>query len=286
VRLLAFTVVAFFTWHPAWAGGLTHVQNQTAVGSGTSTLTATFPQAVGAGDLLVGVFAFHGNTPTFTVQDNINGAWTFANGVNAADVYYFENSQGAAAGTLTVTFTTGVVGWPRISMDEFAGVATSGSLDQSSTGTTTGTLWSAAATGPIPAGELVYAGVGSPDGGIAFTAGSTNGVNMTLGGQSAGAIGSIASEYVLSSAAGTQDSTLTASPFAFVNGAQATFKPNPDAGSPASGGPAWLFAGCSTADPHPAVCWVALCGALLCVRARASRGRALRAPAGKTESAG
>jgi hypothetical protein len=203
---------------------IAHVQNVAQVATGSS-LTVTFGRAVGAGDLLVG--AFHG-TGTLTVSDNLNGAWTQV--ANLSNVYFFDrpNTVAAPAGRLAITVTSTTQGSLRICADEFSGVATTSALDAQSTGSGTGTMWSAGTTPAIPAGELVYAWAGTSVGNLVFTAGTTSGVPMTLGGQAtSSADGTIFSEYALSAAAGPQDSSATVSPGSAkgVNGGQVTFRP-------------------------------------------------------------
>jgi hypothetical protein len=201
-----------------------HVQNVAQTTTGTS-LTVTFSKAVGAGDLLLG--AFHG-VGTVTVSDSLNGAWTQVSSQNNVYLFSEQHSVAAAAGHLAITVTSSTQGSLRISADEFSGLSASSALDQTSTGASTGTTWSAGRTAAIPAGELVYAWAGTSQGGLVFTAGTTDGVAMTLGGQStSSADGTIVTEYVLSSAAGVQDSSATVSPASqkAVNGGQATFHP-------------------------------------------------------------
>jgi hypothetical protein len=199
---------------------IAHVQNVTQLASG-NTLTTTFGHGVAAGDLLVG--AFHGEG-TVTVSDNRNGAWKQAGNQSGNYVFYVENTT---PGHIAITLSATTQGSLRLSADEFSGVATASALDGQSTGSSTGTTWSAGTTMPIAAGELVY-GWGGTSESVVLTAGATNGVPMTLGGQAtSNSLGTIFSEYALSSAAGAQDSSATVAPAAMkgVNGGQVTFKP-------------------------------------------------------------
>lgn len=200
------------------------MQNVTSIGSGMS-LTVNFPSAVRAGDLLVGVFRAE-TTPS--VSDNVNGSWTLINSNTQKFLFYRENTAAAASGSLLITVSCGTQGDLRICADEFSGVATSSSLDSQSTGTIDGgAAWSAGTTAAIPAGELVYAGAGTGDNEV-YTAGSSNGLPMTLGGQQTSmANGSIFCEYLQSSAAGAQNASATLVPntVSGLNGGQATFRP-------------------------------------------------------------
>ena len=207
---------------------ITWIQNAHAIASST-TVSATMATAVGAGDLLAGVFRVQGAAPAVT--DNINGAWTQAAintvaGVTNA-IWYFQNSKAAAAGALTVTLTSGTTGAIRISADEFFNVATAGALDQTSIGTTFGANWQANPTAAVAAGELVYSGFGTLTNNATVTPGTSNGAQLTIGGQQTDpANGTIASEYTVSSVAGAQNSSATLSALSITNvGTQATFKP-------------------------------------------------------------
>jgi len=207
-------------------GQIAWVQNKTNVGAST-TITATFANAVNAGDLLVGIF--RASTAPPTVSDNINGAWTMGGIDSLVSVWYFQNSAAAAAGALTVTLNSAATGAIRMSVDEFAGVATAGAIDQTSGGTSSTALWTAAPTAAIPGGELVYAGMGTQGNTENVTAGTSNGAALTLGGQQTSATnGTIASEYALSAVAGAQNSSMTLSvppnPAGIYTGMQATFK--------------------------------------------------------------
>jgi glycosyltransferase involved in cell wall biosynthesis len=208
-------------------GRMLWIQNAHNVSNGTN-LTATLPNFVTAGDLLVGIFRASSVTPNETVSDNVNGAWTEIDFNGLVSMWYVQNSAAAAAGTLTVTLTSVATGTIRMSVDDFRGVATAGALDQHTNGASVTTTWTAAPTIAIPAGELVYAGIGTQTNNEVVTPGTTNGVPMILAGsQSSVANGTIASEYTLSAAAGSQNSTMHLSvvPVGNFSGAQATFKP-------------------------------------------------------------
>lgn len=202
------------------AAVIAHVQNVVQLASG-NTLTVTFGQGVAPGDLLVGVF--HGEG-TVTVSDNRNGAWTQVASQGTDYLFYAENT---APGHIAITVAASTQGSLRLDADEFSGVATASALHAQSTGSSTGTTWSAGMTSPIPVGELVYAWAGTSDS-VVFTAGTTDGVPMTIGGQStSSAEGTIFTEYALSSAAGAQDSGATVAPATMknLNGGQVTFRP-------------------------------------------------------------
>jgi cellulose synthase/poly-beta-1,6-N-acetylglucosamine synthase-like glycosyltransferase len=199
-------------------------QNVTNVNNGT-TLSGTFAKAVTAGDLLVGIF--RANTAPPVVSDNVNGAWTEVGFNGLVSMWYRQNSAAAAAGALTITLTSGTAGTIRMSVDDFTGVAAAASLDQTTNAGSVTTVWTAPATPAIPAGELVYAGIGTQTNTEVVTAGTSNGAALTLAGQQTSAAnGTIASEYRLSAVAGAQDSSmsLSAPPVGNFSGVQATFK--------------------------------------------------------------
>jgi hypothetical protein len=200
------------------------VQNKSVLSASATSLSATLPGAVGAGHLLVGVFRGAG---TLSVSDNVNGAWTHINSYSVASLFYVQNSKAASANSLIVTVHGTGAGRMRIAVDEFAGVATTGALIAQSANGIGGASWSGGSTAAVPAGQLVYAGASTGSINDTFTAGSTNGVAMKLGGQQTSGSGSIFTEYALSSAAGVQNATATVSPSATmgVNGGQAVFKP-------------------------------------------------------------
>lgn len=107
---------------------------------GSSSVAATYSGAVAAGALLICVFRFGVNdvVGNITVSDTVNGAWTLAffqsGGANAKSIgcYFFPNT---AAGTPTVTasWTAGASAVKMMHIFEYAGMVTSGALDQSIT---------------------------------------------------------------------------------------------------------------------------------------------------------
>jgi len=106
----------------------THIQGTGAQATSgvQTTLSATFANAVNAGDLIVVSAAFYwstGGTPS--VKDNVNNtAYTFKGPtyVNASlnlGTWYYVTPLGATAGTFTVTLTAGGVGYMAMAIDEF-----------------------------------------------------------------------------------------------------------------------------------------------------------------------
>ncbi|MGA7912867.1 MAG: glycosyltransferase, partial [Candidatus Dormiibacterota bacterium] len=96
-----------YSANPGCVSPVTWIQNTTNVGNGT-TITATLPKAVAAGDLLVGIF--RATTAPPTVSDNINGNWTQA-GINSlVSMWYVQNSKAAPAGGLHVTLNSAATG--------------------------------------------------------------------------------------------------------------------------------------------------------------------------------
>jgi chitodextrinase len=195
------------------ATGVAFVQG-TTFGTGT-TVTSTQARltgAVAAGDLLVGWFSQYNASGTVQVADNVNGAWTRAPasipwgsaGDNA--LYYVQNTAGSSAG-LTVTVSAATATYLQGTFAEYSGVATSGGLDQSATGKGTGTAVTTGATAPVSAGDLVFSALVTGGNPSSASPGGSQGVNYTARAKSA--TGSLFSEDITASAAGTQVGTAT-----------------------------------------------------------------------------
>jgi hypothetical protein len=201
------------------------VQHAVNAVTGVTVATVTLTSAVHAGDLLVCFCRAGSNFMNITVNDNINGPWTLIAGDSTSAMFYRENTAAASASGLTVTVSDAadLATTVRVAVDEFSGIATSAALDQAvGTSATASATWTSTSFN-ASANELVYIGVvqGDP---VTFTAGSADGVAMTIGAQS-DAAGSIATEYVLASGSGAQAGTITMNPAATQTslGVQASF---------------------------------------------------------------
>ena len=202
------------------------VQNSTKITGAATTTSATLAMAVNAGDLLVCVTRFSGTAPANAVTDNINGNWKQVNLINNVYLYYFNNSGSAGLSGLTITVNAGASGTIRLSADHFTGITNPVALTGSNTtSTASGSTWTAAVTSNAVGGQLVYAGIGSGTNTDVVTAGTSNGSTMMLGGtMTDAALGTIASEYLLSSAQGLQNASFSFSDgTTAANGGQAVF---------------------------------------------------------------
>lgn len=163
------------------ASGPAFVQGKAFTTGSRQTSLAVTTGAVTGGDLLVGWFAQYNTAGQVSVSDNVNGAWTradgiqFGNGTGDIALYYLANSKPAPAG-LTVTVAAGAAAYFQGSLAEYSGVATVAPLDKFATGTGSGTAVVTASTPAVGAGDLVYSalltggGPGSITGGASYTA--------------------------------------------------------------------------------------------------------------------
>lgn len=205
-------------------------------GSNTSITSPALPQPILAGDLIV--VSIRAPTGTWTVTDNQGQTYSIAGVVtNNVGIYYFANSTAVPANTLTVTVTTtGAAGTMRIFVDVFRGAATSNVLDTTGTinaepTTPSGcTVINTKAPDSAPSagnGELVFAAAGMTNQST-YTACTTNGVAMTIGGQNnTSPNGSMFTSYALASLAGAQNVAISEGTgcSGCLNGGVAIFRP-------------------------------------------------------------
>ncbi len=194
--------------------GTTAVQGASvSTASQLTSTTITLSAPVHAGDLLVGWFGQYNSSGQVKVSDNVNGAWTrssaattFSSGNGDIALYYLQNAAAAPNG-LTITITATSATYLEGTVGEYSGVATSGAVDQLAVAKGNSTAVDSGPTGAVGTGELVVGGIitgGSPG---TVTAGSSQGQNFTMLTQTSGQ--SANQEYILSSAAGTQDARAT-----------------------------------------------------------------------------
>ena len=183
-----------------------------STGSQATSVTLQLGQPVGAGDLLVGWFGQYNSSGQVKVSDNVNGVWTrvttasttFGSGGDLA-FYYVQNAKAATSLTITISATSAT--YLQGAVSEFSGVATSGAFDQAAAASGNSTSVATGATAAVGAGELVVGGIvtgGSPG---TVTPGSSQGQPFVMGTHTSA--GSADLEYIVSSAAGTQQSTAT-----------------------------------------------------------------------------
>jgi chitodextrinase len=185
----------------------------TSVSTGSLVTSVTLTLGtVTAGDLLVGWFGQYNSTGQVKVSDNVNGAWTrvttasttFGSGGDLA-FYYVPNAKAATSLTITISATSAT--YLQGAVSEFSGVATSGAFDQAAAASGNSTSVATGATPAVGAGELVVGGIvtgGQPG---TVTPGSSQGQPFVMGTHTSA--GSADLEYIVSSTAGTQQSTAT-----------------------------------------------------------------------------
>jgi hypothetical protein len=195
--------------------GITWSQGNKKIIAAVTGTTLAFTNAVNRGDLLVcAIRAGTGGTGV-TLSDNINGSWPANdanNGANAAFLFHFPNSAAASAGGLTITVAATNSATIRMIIDAFTGC--SGALATAATAGTTAatTALACTATASVGAGNLVYGGFLTSGVSETFTVGTSQGVTCVADETISDAtLGSGFSEHVLSSAAGTQAPSCTAS---------------------------------------------------------------------------
>ena len=182
-----------------------------STGSLVTSVTLTLGK-VTAGDLLVGWFGQYNSSGQVKVSDNVNGAWTrvttasttFGSGGDLA-FYYVQNAKAATSLTITISATSAT--YLQGAVSEFSGVATSGAFDQAAAASGNSTSVATGATAAVGAGELVVGGIvtgGQPG---TVTPGSSQGQPFVMGTHTSA--GSADLEYIVSSTAGTQQSTAT-----------------------------------------------------------------------------
>jgi hypothetical protein len=181
-------------------------------GERATSLALTLPGAVGAGDLLVGWFGEYDGPGQVQVSDNVNGAWTrsasetFTNGLGDIALYYVQNAKAAPSG-VTVTVSAPSPAYLQEALADYAGVATTGALDQVAASEGVGVGPDSGPTAPVSAGDLVIAAVitgGQPGSDLPGTSQNVPWVLDTMNGS-----GSSAIEDILAGAAGAQEGRLT-----------------------------------------------------------------------------
>src|SRR5690348_3159316 len=191
----------------------THADNAVAQAtSAVASQTVTLSLGVNAGDLLVGVFGAPETPPT--ISDNVNGAWTIVGTRQGATLAYVISAV-AVAGSLVVT-NSGSGTSNRFSVvDRFVPSGTIKYLDGQSHGFASGTITSGdcGTLGSNEGSSLVYGGGTTGATSITFTAGNSNGIAATIGGQAGNSGGSGFSLYLLDSAPGTNTPAWTCTSF-------------------------------------------------------------------------
>lgn len=146
-------------------GPITYVQGQDCQSSGTS-VTCAYSSSVAAGDalmIMVSPGSAGGSADTFSVSDNLNGAWTqngstcFSANTSEAAMFYYLNSK---AGNVTVTVTSSRSAAIESSIVEYSGIAASNAVDvPASCAPAAGNTITAPSITTTNADDLILAGV-------------------------------------------------------------------------------------------------------------------------------
>jgi hypothetical protein len=243
------------------ATGIAFVQGTTFnTGTRVTSTQGHLSAAVGAGDLLVGWFSQYDSAGNVQVADNVNGAWTrapasipFGSSTGDDALFYVQNTAASSAG-LSVTITASAATYLQGTFAEYSGVAATGALDQSATGKGTGTAVATGATAPVSAGDLVFSALVTGGNPSTASPGSSQGVSYTA--RAKNSTGSVFSEDITASAAGTQVGTATLGASTNWIAVAAAF--HPAAGSPSQppAAPTGLTATSATAS-QVALSWTA-----------------------------
>ncbi len=171
----------FFGMNRPATSGITHIQSCgfqfTTSGGNTSSVSCTFPAAIGAGHFLwacvsnVGStslsLSWSGDAGTFTPETtNYNWQGSSGGSENTASCVYVPNTSG---GGMTITASASLLSYPGLAIDEFS---RPGALDQSATGPLgNSTSPASASITPTHNGDLILGFITST-GNVAVTPGS------------------------------------------------------------------------------------------------------------------
>lgn len=191
-----------FTWHDGAISQAT---------SGVTTISVTLSAAVSAGDLILCTTG----APSFVigdVSDTAGNTWVQIGSTVAHNSMFACLAAVAAAGGTTITVAhSGSSGTRFLSADRFTPSAPAVYTGNFSSSTTTGTSGNAGSITGDPGGNLLYNALHCGNSTLTFTAGSSNGVTATLNEQTGNTGGSGFSQFITSTAAGTQSMTWSAS---------------------------------------------------------------------------
>ena len=136
---------------------IAHVQTNGSArtGSSSSAYSVTYSSATTSGDLLTVCISGYGPA-TFTITDTYSNTWVLAkrvvNGSLSSEIWYAQNCTGGSSHQVTVT--PSAAAYITVALSEFSGVAASGALDQTGSGTGTSTSPSSGNVTTAIAGEL------------------------------------------------------------------------------------------------------------------------------------
>jgi hypothetical protein len=211
----------------SYASGVALVQSASTQGSGVSSVTATFPNKNGAGNLIIVFVRASTTTQTVTITDSAANSYVQAvSQMQTSDghqtrIFYAKN---IAAGPNTVRATfSGINNHPWLAVYEYSGLSTTAPLDQVAHAQGSSSSANSGLTAvTTSANELIFAGLGLPSGSsVTVAAGS----GFTLALQDTNQSGSrAASENKIVSAAGAYAGVFTLSGSTYWSCVVATFR--------------------------------------------------------------
>jgi hypothetical protein len=196
-------------------GGIGLVQENAVQGSGVGSASVAFPAANTAGNLILAFVRMSTSTQTVTLKDSAGNTYIQAVAqVQTADgsqvhLFYAKNILGAAANTVTATFSS-TNNHPWLAIYEYKGLNITNPLDQTASAQGSST---AASSGAAPtttsANELVFGATGLPS---SFTGTQTAGSGYAfLERDTTGSPAANESELVTATGSYTASFTLSAS---------------------------------------------------------------------------
>ena len=201
------------------------VQSKATEGSAVSSVSAAFPSANTAGNLIVAVVRMSTATQTVTLSDTRGNAYTNAvSQTQSADghqiyIFYAKNSK-SGSNTIKATFS-GTNNHPWIAIYEYKGLSTASPLDTTAKAQGSGAApATGASTTTVSANELIVAASGYPN---ALSGTVTAGSGYTLQLQDT-ATSRAATETQIVSATGSYNGTFSVSTTATWSAVLATFK--------------------------------------------------------------
>ncbi len=193
--------------------GIGLVQANAVEGSGVSSVTTAFPISNTAGNLILAFVRMSTSSETVTLTDSAGNTYVQAATLTQnADghqlhLFYAKNISGAAANTVTATFSW-INNHPYLAIYEFKGLSTTNPLDQTATAQGNSSAPSSGATPTTTsANELVFGGAGMAS---TYTGTQTAGSGFTML-ENDTANSPAATEFMLATSMGSYTASLTLS---------------------------------------------------------------------------
>jgi DNA-binding beta-propeller fold protein YncE len=150
---------------PALSGGISLVQSNAVEASSVSSISAAFPSANTAGNLIVAFVRMSTATQSVSVSDTAGNVYTDsvsqAQTVDGHQIHiFYAKGIGGGSNTVTATFS-GANNHPWLAVYEYSGLSTTNPLDQTASAEGNSTTPSSGATAVTTSGnELIFAGAG------------------------------------------------------------------------------------------------------------------------------